>query len=139
MSFIEAKANRLGLKNVRILTRDVAEVVDLDKEFGAFDRVVSVEMLEHMRNYEILFARIAKWLKPGGKFFAHIFTHREMSYLFDVEGTNNWMGKYFFTGGQMPSRYLLRSFQRNLNLEQQWTWDGKNYEKTSNDWLKKSR
>ena len=133
--FIEAKAKSLGLDNVRILTRDVAEVVDLDKEFGAFDRVVSVEMLEHMRNYEALFARISKWLKPGGKFFAHIFTHREMSYLFDVDGTNNWMGKYFFTGGQMPSRYLLRSFQRNLTLEKQWTWDGKNYEKTSNDWL----
>jgi cyclopropane-fatty-acyl-phospholipid synthase len=132
---IEERACGEGLKNVKVLTRNVVDVVDLQEEFGLFDRVVSVEMFEHLRNYEILFERISKWLKPEGKLFAHIFTHRDFSYLFETEGEDNWMGKYFFTGGQMPSHHLLSQFQKDLVLEQQWAWSGTHYAKTSEAWL----
>jgi cyclopropane-fatty-acyl-phospholipid synthase len=111
---IEERAKAQGLGNIKILTRNVVDVVNLDQEFGLFDRVVSVEMFEHLRNYEILFERISKWLKPEGKLFTHIFTHRQFSYLFETEGEDNWMGKYFFTGGQMPSHNLLSFFKKIL-------------------------
>jgi cyclopropane-fatty-acyl-phospholipid synthase len=132
---IEERAEALGFKNVLILTRNVVDVVDLQHEFGKFDRVVSVEMFEHLRNYEILFERISHWLKPEGKLFTHIFTHRNFSYLFETEGEDNWLGKYFFTGGQMPSHHLLSYFQSHLRLEKQWAWSGVHYQKTSEAWL----
>lgn len=132
---IEAELKQFHLSNVTVLTRNIVEVSDLTKEFGLFDRVVSVEMFEHLRNYEILFQKVASWLKPDGKCFVHIFTHREHSYLFETEGEDNWMGKYFFTGGQMPSRFLFSFFQKDLFLEKNWSWSGTHYAKTSEAWL----
>jgi cyclopropane-fatty-acyl-phospholipid synthase len=133
--WIEAQAKTSGLKNVRVITRNIAEVENLGQEFGTFDRIVSVEMFEHLRNYELLFERLSKWLKDDGKLFVHIFTHRQYSYLFETEGEDNWMGRYFFTGGQMPAHNLLAHFQKNLLLNEQWAWDGTHYAKTSEAWL----
>jgi cyclopropane-fatty-acyl-phospholipid synthase len=133
--FILAKAKAEGLNRVTVLTRNVIEVTNLDQEFGKFDRVVSVEMFEHMRNYEILFSRISKWLKPDGELFVHIFTHREASYLFETEGEDNWMGRHFFTGGQMPAQDLFLDFQKDLELVEQWAWSGTHYGETSERWL----
>lgn len=133
--FIEARAKQQGLNNVQVLTRNVAELVSLEKEFEPFDRVVSVEMFEHMKNYEALLERISRWLKPGGKLFVHIFTHKEYAYPFETQGDDNWMGKYFFTGGQMPSHDLLSNFQTHMKLENDWLWNGTHYSRTSEAWL----
>jgi cyclopropane-fatty-acyl-phospholipid synthase len=134
-AFIDGEATKRGLKNLMVLTRDISQLESLALEFESFDRVVSVEMFEHFKNYEILLSKINDVLTPNGKLFIHIFTHKEYSYPFEVEGEDNWMGKYFFTGGQMPSHNLLYSFQKDLYLETSWAWDGVHYEKTSEDWL----
>jgi cyclopropane-fatty-acyl-phospholipid synthase len=135
-AFIDAEAKRRGLNNILILTRDISQLESLAVEFESFDRVVSVEMMEHFKNYELLLKKISDVLTPGGKLFVHIFTHKEYSYPFETEGEDNWMGKYFFTGGQMPAHQLMYSFQRDLYLEKSWQWDGTHYQKTSEDWLK---
>ena len=134
-SYIDSKAREFGLRNVQVLTRDVSKVDDFVSEFGAFDRVVSVEMFEHFRNYEQLLKRISRCLNPDGKVFVHIFTHRKYSYFFDVDGEDNWMGRYFFTGGQMPGKDLFKQFRDDLLIEKQWVWDGSHYAKTSDAWL----
>jgi len=121
-----------GLSNVEILTRDV-NVLDLGER--RFDRVVSVEMFEHVRNYRTLFERISGWLDPGGKLFCHVFCHRELMYPFETEGEDNWMGRYFFTGGLMPAADTFLHFQEHLRLEEQWRLSGTHYERTSNHWL----
>jgi len=133
--WIEARAKTEGLGNITVLTRNIVEVTDLGREFGEFDRVVSVEMFEHLRNYELLFSRISQWLKPEGELFVHIFTHRDASYLFETEGEDNWMGRYFFTGGQMPAQDLFLDFQKDLELTDQWAWSGTHYGETSERWL----
>jgi cyclopropane-fatty-acyl-phospholipid synthase len=130
--FIEAQCVSRGIRNVRVIVEDVNR---LQLEPGTYDRCVSVEMFEHMRNYETLLGNISKWLRPHGRLFVHIFAHRTLMYPFETQGDDNWMGRFFFTGGLMPSAGTLLWFQNHLQLERQWLVDGTHYQRTANHWL----
>ncbi|MFC3195467.1 SAM-dependent methyltransferase [Marinicella sediminis] len=129
--YIMGQAKERGLDNVHILTCDINELL-LNEQY---DRVISIEMFEHVRNYENLFNNIADWLKDDGKMFVHVFCHRYLMYPFLAEGDDNWMGRYFFSGGQMPAADTFYHFQQRLKIERRWLNSGQHYEKTSNHWL----
>jgi cyclopropane-fatty-acyl-phospholipid synthase len=130
-AFIEAEARRRGLDNVAVLTEDM----NTFRASGTYDRVVSVEMFEHLRNWAAMFARVHAWLRPGGKFFMHVFCHRAVPYAFEAVDDSDWMSRLFFSGGMMPSDELPARFQEHLRLTERWRWDGRHYERTANAWL----
>lgn len=130
--YIDTEARKRGLHNLRVITCDINA---FDITPGQFDRVVSVEMFEHLKNYELLFRHIARWLKPGGLLFTHIFTHSRLSYHFVPRDATDWMSRYFFTGGQMPAHDLLPQFQDDLKLVQDWKLSGTHYQRTAEHWL----
>ena len=132
--YIEQQAKKYHFTHLKVLTCDV-NVLDLPQ--ASFDRVVSVEMFEHVRNYQKLFANISGWLKDDGLLWCHIFCHRFLHYPFEVNSEYDWMSKYFFTGGLMPASTTFLYFQDHLELTKQWQWSGKAYEDTANAWLKR--
>ena len=132
-AFIEGRRHARGLTNLTVITADMNDFDTSER----FDRVVSVEMFEHMRNWSELMRRIHGWLRPGGQLFFHVFCHRELAYVFQTSGPNDWMGRHFFTDGLMPADTLPLYCQKSLQLRRHWRVDGRHYEATCNAWLQR--
>ena len=131
--FILRRAQERGVDaNLNVITCDINDLQCQQK----FDRVVSIEMFEHVRNHKELFRRIAGWLTDDGRLFAHIFCHRQWTYKFEDQGSSDWMSRYFFSGGIMPGNDLFLQYQDDLRFQRQWTWDGTHYQKTCEAWLR---
>ena len=132
-AWIDAEAKRRGLNNLEVITADINDF----QASNTYDRIVSIEMFEHLRNHTLLFERLSNWLNPDGLIFAHVFAHKQATYLFEVEHERDWMAQYFFTGGIMPSVELLPKAAKGFNLVDQWMVNGMHYSKTLEAWLKK--
>ncbi|QGQ98534.1 class I SAM-dependent methyltransferase [Paenibacillus psychroresistens] len=132
-AYIDQAARERGLTNLNVITADMNDL-ELEVKFA---RIVSVEMFEHMQNYALLLEKLNRFLLPDGKLFVHIFTHQSTAYLFEVQDETDWMAKYFFTGGMMPSVDIFAHFNHHLVVEQQWKVNGKHYQKTCEAWLQK--
>jgi cyclopropane-fatty-acyl-phospholipid synthase len=130
-TYIEGQAATRRLGNLRVITADMNDFAVAD----TFDRVVSVEMFEHMTNWQSLLRRVHGWLRPDGRLFLHVFSHRSVPYLFDVADKEDWIAQHFFTGGIMPSHGLIRHVADKFEVEADWRWNGENYARTARDWL----
>lgn len=130
-AYIRGQAQARGLTNVTVLTADM----NTFSAPGQFDRVVSVEMFEHMANWRALLTQVRGWLKPDGRAFIHVFTHRTTPYRFELEDESDWIGQHFFSGGVMPSHGLMAQFPDLFEVEADWRWSGRHYERTALDWL----
>lgn len=130
-SYIMATARLRGLDNLDVITADM-NGFDTEKRF---DRVVSVEMFEHMANWEALLSRVRGWLRPEGRLFVHVFSHEGAPYRFDMGDRADWIAQHFFTGGIMPSHGLMRRFPHLFRVENDWRWDGRHYQRTAEAWL----
>jgi cyclopropane-fatty-acyl-phospholipid synthase len=130
--FIDSQARARGLQNLEIVTRDMNVFEPSGK---GFDRVVSVEMFEHMRNWPMLLDRVASWTTPQATLFIHVFSHHDLAYPFEVRDSSDWMAQYFFTGGIMPSDDLIRNFDAAWNVREHWKLPGDHYQRTSEAWL----
>ncbi|MSP29628.1 MAG: class I SAM-dependent methyltransferase [Acetobacteraceae bacterium] len=129
--YIMDTAHARGLGNLRIITADM-NFFTLE---ARFDRVVSVEMFEHMANWDALLGRVRDWLRPDGRLFLHVFSHITTPYRFDTADPADWIAQHFFTGGIMPSHNLVHSFPHLFQVEQDWRWSGRHYQRTARHWL----
>lgn len=129
--FIRARARAVGLTNLTVITADMNDFAAP----SAFDRVVSVEMFEHMANWRALLTRVKGWLRPDGRAFIHVFTHRTTPYRFNVEDEADWIAHHFFSGGVMPGHGLMGQFPDLFEVEADWRWSGQHYERTALEWL----